>query len=69
MKKRYNKVTEEETKRPKYTDGTLTLSAIGWKLWARENGYVSENSTSNRQGKFIIYDPSHNTTIKVLKRV
>jgi len=69
MKRRFNKVTEDETKRPKYADGEdLTLSAIGWKLWASERGYIAENSMTNRQGKFIIYDPISNRTIKVLCR-
>lgn len=69
MKKRYNKVSEDETKRPKYTDGEgLTLSATGWKDWANERGYKSENSMTNKQGKFIIYNPLNNKTIKVLKR-
>ena len=69
MKKRYNKVTEDKTKRPKYTDGEITLSAIGWKLWAIKRGLVAENSLSGKFGKFIIYSATSNTTIKVLKRV
>jgi len=69
MKRRFNKVKEDETKRPKYTDGEgLTLSAVGWRLYARERGLVAENSLNGKFGKFIIYNPFSNRTIKVLRR-
>ena len=69
MKRRFNKVTLENSKHSLWKDeeGTERTSLL-WDGWAGENGFMAENLTNNRQGKFIIYDPIHNRTIKVLRR-
>ena len=70
MKKRYNKVSLEEAKHCLWVDEEgMELTAILWKFWAQERGYVAENSMTNTVGSFIIYDPGRSKTIKVLKRV
>ena len=69
-KKRYfGRTTIENTKHGLWKDEEgVEKTAILWKAWARERGYLSENLTTNRVGSFIIYDPIHNRTIKVLRR-
>ena len=69
-KQHFNKVTQANAKQQKYTDGEgLVLTTIGWKIFARERGYIAENSMTNQVGKFIIYNPITNRTIKVLQKV
>lgn len=70
MKRYFGRTTIENCKHPKWADEEgIKRSAIQWKYWASLNGFVAENLVTNRQGKFIIYDPIHNRTIKVLKKV
>jgi len=70
MKRYFNKVTNKTTKQKIYADEEGTEhTAGGWKKWADLNGYVAENSIQNRSGNFIIYDPLHNRTVKVLRNV
>ena len=68
-KRNFGRTTVENSKHSMWVDEEGTKrTAILWKVWASENGFVAENLTNNVQGKFIIYDAMNNRTIKVLKR-
>ena len=69
-KQHFSKVTKENARQPKWKDDEGTeMTAIQWKIFARERGCIAENSMTNQVGKFIIYNPITNRTIKVLQKV
>jgi len=65
MTKRYfGKTTPENAKQPTWTDGEKHKTAIHWKQWAENNGYISELFDK----KFQIINPRTSKIIKILKR-
>ena len=68
MAKRYfGKITEDNAKQRRWTDGETVMTVVHWKRWANKNGYIGEYDSNSK--KFIIFNALTHKTIKTLTKV